>query len=55
MDQHGLAFTEFDLTHGEVDYYSIPNLVQTMHANPFSLIDKIMACPLVTLDQVFAA
>ncbi len=48
----GIALTKHDLTHGKVDYYSIPNLVQTMNANQFSLVDKVMACPLITLDQV---
>ena len=36
------------------DYFSLPNLVQTMNANRFGVVDKIMAAPLVTLDQVFA-
>ncbi len=52
MKQSSLTFTEFDLTSGKVDYYSIPNLVQTMNVNRFGVVEKIMACPLVTLDQV---
>lgn len=53
MDQAGLTFTQFDLTSGKVDYYSIPNLVQSMNASRFGVVEKIMACPLLTLDQVF--
>lgn len=55
MGNAGLAFTAFDLTHGKVDYHSLPNLVQTMNAKRFGLVDKIMACPLVTLDQVLGS
>lgn len=36
-----------------VDYYSIPNLVQTMRTNKFSLVDEIMTTPLVGLHNVF--
>jgi hypothetical protein len=53
MDKTGAAFTEFDLTHRHVDYFALPNLVQTMSVNRFGLVDKIMACPLLTLEQVF--
>ena len=52
MDQMGLSFSEFDLTRGQVDYYSIPNLVQSMSVSRFGVVEKIMACPLVTLEQV---
>lgn len=52
MNQASIAFTKFDLTDGKIDYYSVPNLVQSMSANRFTVIDKIMACPLLTLEQV---
>lgn len=52
MDQVGIPFTVFDLTSGKVDYFSIPNLVQSMNASRFGVVEKIMASPLVTLDQV---
>jgi hypothetical protein len=52
MRMRGIAFTEFDLTHGKVDYFSIPNLVQQMNANRFSVVDKIMACPLLTFEGI---
>jgi hypothetical protein len=54
MRASGLAFTTFDLTSGKTDFYSVPNLVQSMAANRFTVVDRVMACPLVTLDQVFA-
>jgi hypothetical protein len=47
-----VPFTKFDLTGGQVDYYSLPNLVQSMNASRFGVVEKVMACPLVTLDQV---
>ena len=53
MDAMGFAFSGFDLSHGKVDYYSIPNLAASMSVNRFSLIDRVMACPLLTLDRVF--
>jgi len=55
MGSVGRQFTEFDLTSGAVDYYSIPNIVQSMNASRFGVVEKIMACPLVTLDQVLPA
>lgn len=48
------AMTEFDLTSGTVDYYSLPNLVSTMRTNRYSLIDEIMGWKLLKLSQVFS-
>lgn len=42
----------FDLSKSAVDYYSIPQIVQTMRTNQYSLIDEIMAVPLLTLAKV---
>jgi hypothetical protein len=42
---------KFDLR-GGVDYYSLPNLVQTMRVGRYGLLDEIMATPLVTLNEV---
>lgn len=53
MGLASIPFTTFDLTSGKVDYYSLPNLVQSMNASRFGVVEKIMACPLLTLDQVF--
>lgn len=44
----GGTITEFDLRRG-VDFYSLPNLVTTMRTNRYSLVDEIMATPLLTL------
>ncbi len=52
MDSMAFAFTGYDLRHGSVDYYSIPNLVSTMSVTRFGVIDKIMAAPLVSLETV---
>lgn len=49
--QHNIELTEFDIRAG-VDYYSLPNLVQTMRTNRYSLFDEIMATPLLSLDAV---
>lgn len=42
---------EYDLT-GGVDFYSLPNLVQTMRVARFSLLDDVMNTPLRELDDV---
>ncbi len=35
-----------------VDYYSLPNLIQTMRVNRYALADEILAVPLLTLEGV---
>ena len=52
MKQHGFDLQEFDLRKG-VDFYSLPNLVKTMRTNRYSLIDEILATPLLSLRQAF--
>lgn len=42
----------FDLSVGEVDYYSVVNLVPTMKVARYQLLDEIQAMPLRTLDEV---
>jgi hypothetical protein len=37
---------------GNTDYYSIVNTVQTLRSNRYSLIDEIMATPLISLSDV---
>lgn len=49
--QYNVQLDEFKLG-STVDYYSLPNLVQTMRTNRYSLYDEIMATPLLTLDAV---
>lgn len=48
----GIEMQTFDLRDGKVDYYSIPNMVQSMRSNRYSLIDEIMATPLLSLTDV---
>lgn len=40
----------FDLK--DVDYYSLPNLVQTMRIGRYSLLDEVLNVPLKIIDQV---
>lgn len=40
----------FDLREQKVDFYSLPNLVQTMKVLKYSLVDEIMVTPLLDLD-----
>lgn len=53
MRNSGFDVQMFDLRGGNVDYYALPNLVQTMRTNRFSLIDEIMEYPLKKLNDVF--
>ena len=52
----GIDVQVFDLrsggTHGKVDFYSLPNLVQTMRVSRYSLLSEIMDTPLRRLDEV---
>ena len=52
LNAAGIEVQEFDLRHGKADYYAIPNLVQSMRSNQYSLVDEIMATPLVSLADV---
>lgn len=45
----------FDLRHGQVDFYSLPNLVATMNTRRYGLVDQIMDERLLTLDAAFRA
>lgn len=53
MQRAGVDMQVFDLRNQNVDFYSLPNLVQTMRTNRYSLIDEVMAAPLLTLADVF--
>lgn len=37
----------------EADYHSIPNMIQTMRTNRYSLVEEIMETPFLTLEDVF--
>jgi hypothetical protein len=52
MNAAGIEMQQFDLRHGTADYYAIPNLVQSMRSNQYSLVDEIMATPLVSLSEI---
>lgn len=48
----GVDVHVFDLR-GGLDYYSLPNLIQTMRVNRYSLVEEIMETPLLRLADVF--
>lgn len=52
MSTAHIDLQEFDVR-GSVDFYSLPNMVQTMRTNRYSLIDEVMAVPLLSLADVF--
>ena len=52
MQQAGIDMQVFDIR-GGIDFYSLPNLVQGMRTNRYSLIDEVMAVPLLKLSDVF--
>jgi hypothetical protein len=53
MKSNGFDLQEFDLTKGTIDYYSVANLVKTMRTNRYSLVDEVLATPLLTLKEAF--
>jgi hypothetical protein len=52
MARAGFDLQEFDLRGTAIDYYALPNLIQTMRTNRYGLIEEIMDVPLVKLDAV---
>jgi hypothetical protein len=46
-----IEMQEFDIR-GGTDYYSIPNLAQTMRTKVYGLVDEILATPLLSLNTV---
>ena len=48
----GIEMQTFDVA-GNTDYYSIVNTVSTLRTNRYSLVDEIMATPLLSLTDVF--
>lgn len=51
MNHAGIEIQKFGVS-GMTDYYAIPNLAQSMRSNRYSLLDEIMATPLVSLTDV---
>jgi len=52
MLKAGLDMQTFDLRDSSVDYYSLPNMLATMRAGKYALLEEVMATPLLTLDKV---
>ena len=52
MNRAGHEMQVFDLRHGKVDLYSIPNLVQTLRCSVYNLVDEILATPLLSLGDI---
>lgn len=48
----GIQVEEFELR-GEVDFYSLPNIVKTLRAGRYALFEEIMATPLLTFADIF--
>ncbi len=53
MQQAGHDMQVFDLRGQETDFYSLPNLVQTMRTQRFSLSDEIMGTKLLQLSDAY--
>lgn len=51
MKRVGADIQVFDIQRG-VDFYALPNLVQSMRTNRYSLIDEVMATPLLSLKDI---
>lgn len=51
MKTAGFDLQEFDVR-GKFDYYSLPNLVQTMRTNRYGLIQEVLDTPLLDLETV---
>ena len=51
LKHDGVMLNRFEMS-SNVDYYSLPALVATMHTNRYDQVDKIMATPLLTFADV---
>lgn len=49
-----IQFEEFDFRTKKIDYYSLPNIVQTLRVNRYSLVDEIMETPLLKISDALA-
>lgn len=50
LSMSGIQIETFNMGR-EVDYYSLPNIVTTLRTNRYSLVDEIMATPLLKLSE----
>ena len=48
----GILLEEFSLG-SNVDYYSLPNIIQTLRTSRYTLVEEIMETPLLTFNDVF--
>lgn len=55
MAREGHDMQTFDLSRAPIDYYSLPNIVQTMRPNRYSLADEILETPLRTVQEALRA
>jgi hypothetical protein len=47
----GIPLQKYDVS--KMHYYALPNLIKTMRASQFLLVDEILSTPLLTLKNVF--
>ena len=52
INRAGIEMQTFDISGGKIDYYSVVNTVSTLRSNQYSLVDEILATPLLTLNSV---
>ena len=52
INHAGIEMQTFDISGGKIDYYSVVNTVATLRSNQYSLVDEIMATPLLSLGDV---
>lgn len=50
-EKNGIDVHMFPIS-SDADYYSIPNLVQTMRTNRYNLVDEILSTPLLSLSHL---
>lgn len=55
LEADSIDYQRFDLDKGPVDYYSLPNLVQTMRTSRYGLVDEIMDTPLLYMAPSIGA
>ena len=53
--QAGIEYEQIDFDKGNVDYNSLPQVIRMLKPGKFTLLDEILAAPLLTLDEVFSS
>lgn len=51
--QQNITVQKYDLSK-DTDYYSLPNIIKTLRASNFALLDEIMQTPLLTINVALA-